>query len=145
LLMSLHYFKRRNRWTQTRLALTNDLVERMVGHRTRLAQQPRSHWHDGEDQSISHYHDLSRLMDRANLLLTSLIPRGWLLLALAGLIPAVLYGEAPTSSLAISVGGILIAYQGFGRMTGTLAQTAGAVIAWQQVGDLYHAAANAEA
>ena len=102
--MSLRYFKHRNLWTQTRLALTNDLVERMVGHRTRLAQQARGHWHDGEDQSLSRYYDLSRLMDKSNVLLTSLIPRGWLLLGLAGLIPPVLYGGAPTISLAISIG-----------------------------------------
>lgn len=144
-LTSLHYFKQRNRWTQTRLDLTNDLVERMVGHRTRLAQQARDHWHDGEDQSLAQYYDLSRFMDRSNLLLSSLIPRGWLLLGLAVLIPAILYGDISPTSLAITMGGILIAYQGFGRITGTLAQTAGAVIAWRQVGDLYRAASRAEA
>ena len=145
LLFGLRYFKRRNLWTQTRLAMTNDLVERMVGHRTRLAQQAREHWHEGEDQALSQYYDLSKLMDKSNVLLTSLIPRSWLLLGLAGLVPSVLYGDTPTTSLAVSVGGILIAYQAFGKLTGTLAQTAGAMIAWRQVGDLYHAASRPEA
>jgi len=145
LLFTLGYIKRRDMWTQMRLAMTNDLVERMVGHRTRLAQQVRDHWHQGEDEALAQYYDLSKLMDKSNVRLTSLIPRSWLLLGLAGLVPAVLYGNAPTTSLAISVGGILIAYQAFGRLTSTLAQTAGAVIAWRQVGDLYHAASRSEA
>ena len=145
LLLSLRYFKHRNLWTQTRLVMTNDLVERMVGHRTRLAQQARGHWHEGEDQALSQYYDLSKSMDRANVLLTSLIPRGWLLLGLAGLIPSVLHGDAPTALLAVSIGGILIAYQALGKLTSTLAQTAGAVIAWRQVGDLYKAASRPEA
>src|SRR5262245_58695557 len=41
------YYRRRVGWTETREAMTNDLVERMVGHRTRLAQESREHWHEG--------------------------------------------------------------------------------------------------
>src|SRR5262249_34747620 len=33
-------YQRNSSWTATRLRLTPDLVEKMVGHRTRLAQEP---------------------------------------------------------------------------------------------------------
>jgi len=39
-LLGWRSFDRRQRWTETRLEMTNDLVERMVCHRTRLAQEP---------------------------------------------------------------------------------------------------------
>ncbi|MGH9651445.1 MAG: hypothetical protein ACRD3I_13375, partial [Terriglobales bacterium] len=48
-LLGWQYFRRRRHWTETRLEMTHDLVERMVGHRTRLAQEDRERWHDGED------------------------------------------------------------------------------------------------
>src|SRR5262249_57329384 len=57
-------FRRRRDWTATRLEMTNDLTERMVGHRTRLAQESPDHWHDGEDQSIERYLSQSMAMDR---------------------------------------------------------------------------------
>src|SRR5207247_11318396 len=41
-LLGWRSFVRRHQWTGTRLEMTNDLVERMVGHRTRLAQEPSS-------------------------------------------------------------------------------------------------------
>jgi hypothetical protein len=45
-------FRHRHGWTEARLGLTHDLVERMVGHRTRLAQETPERWHDGEDQAM---------------------------------------------------------------------------------------------
>jgi ATP-binding cassette subfamily B protein len=49
------YFQARLSWTGVRLTMTDDLVERLVGHRTRLAQAPPEHWHDGEDPLAEHY------------------------------------------------------------------------------------------
>jgi len=49
------YFRRREQWTEARRRMTQDLVERMVGHRTRLAQEPASHWHNGEDELLERY------------------------------------------------------------------------------------------
>src|SRR5579864_2995070 len=44
-LMGVRYFRQRQRWTEARLSMTNDLTEQMVGHRTRLAQEAPQHWH----------------------------------------------------------------------------------------------------
>jgi len=62
--MGWRYFRQRTSWTGTRLEMTNDLVERMVGHRTRIAQERRERWHDGEDQLLARYLDQSHDLDR---------------------------------------------------------------------------------
>ncbi len=79
--------------TAHRLAMTNSLVERMVGHRTRLAQLPREHWHESEDQELRLHHQLSLRRDRVERTLVTLLPQGFLLAALLVLAPAFL-GDA---------------------------------------------------
>ena len=126
-------------WTAARLDLTHDLVERMVGHRTRLAQQPPERWHLGEDETLRRYLASSRATDRWSARLLYLVPRGWLVLGLAGLMPAFL-AAAPPTTLAIGLGGVLLAYRALGTLVGGLWQLAGARVAWDQVGALYRAA-----
>jgi ATP-binding cassette subfamily B protein len=139
------YFEWRKRWTDIRLLMTNDMVERMVGHRTRLSQESPAHWHSGEDQLLARYIAMSKTLDRSSVLLMGFIPRGWLLLGLIGLIPAIVSGGPSPATLAISVGGLLLGYQSLGRLTGSLSQVTGALIAWQQIKDLFNAAARGEA
>ena len=68
--------------------MTHDLVERMVGHRTRLAQQAPERWHDGEDELLARYVAGSEALDRTAARLWAAIPRGWLVVALASFVPA---------------------------------------------------------
>jgi ATP-binding cassette, subfamily B, bacterial len=103
------YCQQRGAWTGARLAMTHALVERMVGHRTRLAQESPRTWHAGEDQDLSVYLALSRRLDRTAALLTALIPRGWLLVGLLGLAPALVDGRGTPATVAIGVGGTLLA------------------------------------
>lgn len=144
LLIGWLYLKQRIHWTDVRLSMTNDMVERMVGHRTRLAQESPNHWHDGEDQLLAQYINVSRSIDRSNVLLTGLIPRGWLLLGLFGLLPSIMSGSTSSTSLAISIGGLLLGYGCLGRLTGNLSQVVGVAVAWRQVKDLFNAAAKSE-
>ena len=116
LLIGLRYSSQRSRWTDGRLAITNDLVERMVGHRTRLAQESPEHWHDGEDQALERYLGLSRAMDRNLGLLIAIVPRGWLFVGLIGLAPPFVSGNASQISLAVGLGGLLLAYQALDRL-----------------------------
>ncbi len=139
------YFRDADRWTRARLEMTHDLVERMVGHRTRLAQEPRERWHDGEDQAVERYLGLSARMERSAALLMALVPRGWLLIALAGIAPAFISGQGSTAALAVSLGGILLGLGAFKKLAGGLANLVGAAIAWQQVALLFHAAARPQA
>jgi len=138
------YFRDDRRWTVARLAMTHDLVERMVGHRTRLAQQAREHWHDGEDQALEGYYGLSARMDRSAAWLIALLPRGWLLVGLAALTPAFVTGRGTPASLAVALGGIMLAFRALKGLAGGLWNLVGAGIAWQQVAPLFHAAARRE-
>src|SRR5262249_18051823 len=73
------YLRRRRQWTAERLAMTHDLVEGMIGHRTRLAQEPPEHRHHGEDDAVERYLERSAPMDRSAATLMAVIPRGWLI------------------------------------------------------------------
>jgi ATP-binding cassette subfamily B protein len=139
------FFVDDRRWTEARLEMTHDLVERMVGHRTRLAQQPSDHWHDGEDQALEGYYELSARMDRSAAWLTALAPRGWLLVALAGIAPAFVSGRGTPAGLAVALGGILLAFRALKSFANGLWTLVGASISWKQVAPLFHAAARSEA
>jgi ATP-binding cassette subfamily B protein len=135
------YWRERARWTEARLAMTNDLVERMVGHRTRLAQQAPERWQMGEDEAADHYHELSRQTDRRAVRLLALVPRGWLVLGLVGLVPGFLSAEVAVTAMALSLGGILLAYRALLKLATGLTHLMGAAISWRQVELLFHAAA----
>jgi ATP-binding cassette subfamily B protein len=134
------YFARRLQWVRVRIGLTHDLIERMLGHRTRLAQQPRDTWHDGEDEIVERYVGASTSMDRAAIALLGIVPRGWMLVGLCGLAPLFLAAESATS-LAIGFGGILLGFRAFDRLTSGLVSLAGAAIAWRQTSPVFRAAA----
>jgi ATP-binding cassette subfamily B protein len=135
------YSRSTRRWTVDRLDMTHGLVERMVGHRTRLAQQAASHWHDGEDQELERYVSRSCEMDRNEAWFLAFVPRGWLLLGVAGIGPAFVNGSGSAAGLAIAVGGTLLAFGALQRLTAGLWNLVGAAIAWEQVAPLFHAAA----
>jgi ATP-binding cassette subfamily B protein len=144
-LMGGWYFRSRQRWTAARLEMTHDLVERMVGHRTRLAQEAPEHWHDGEDQAVEHYLALSRTMDRRAALLLALGPRGWSVLGLLGLAPAFVAGQSAPAALAVGLGGTLLAYRALHKLAAGLVHLTGAALAWQQIAPLVAAATHPEA
>jgi len=138
------YFERRRAWTEARLEMTHDLVEQMVGHRTRLAQQSAERWHEQEDRDLERYLDLSAALDRRATQLRVVIPRGWLLVSLLALAGPFVSGEASAGSLAISLGGALFAYWSFWKMVRGLSDLAEAGIAWRQVAPIFHAAGRVE-
>jgi ATP-binding cassette, subfamily B, bacterial len=138
------YFRRNRDWTEARLAMTHDLVENMAGHRTRMAQLPADRWHVGEDHAIEEYLRSSQAMDRSTARLTALVPRGWLILGLLGLAPAFMRGVDSPAPIAIAVGGILLAYRAWRRLSAGAWQLAGAGVAWQRTSVLFNAAARQE-
>jgi ATP-binding cassette subfamily B protein len=143
-LIGWRYFQHRRRWTMTRLAMTHDLVERMAGHRTRLAQEGHEHWHDGEDSALAHYVEVSSAMDRNGAVLEALIPHGWLAIGLFGLAPSFAAPQGSPALLAVGLGGILLAFRALQKLTAGLSHLAGAAIAWMQVAPLFRAATRPE-
>jgi ATP-binding cassette subfamily B protein len=137
--LAWEYLRRRRTWTALRMGLTHDLVERLVGHRTMLAQQPQESWHSEEDDSINRYLVAARRMDSVDAWLRTLGSRGWLLVGVAGVLPAFVAGTS-SSALAIALGGVLLAHQAFRKLGTGLAYLAGAVVAWESIRPFVEAA-----
>ena len=138
------FYRRRQGWTRFRVGMTDSMVERMVGHGTRLAQQSRADWHGREDRELADYLQESRRLDAWVPSLASFASRGWVLAALIALIPPLQQAAAGSevmTGLAISFGGMLLAQRALGRLVDGGLDLAGAAISWQQVRQLFHAAA----
>ncbi len=132
----LFYYGRERDVTIARLNVTNEMVERMIGHRTRLAQQPRAHWHDGEDEVLPAYVEESKKADRWLIAITSLIPRGWILVAIAAIAPGAIAGGQSPAVLAGEVGGILLAFGALQSFAGALTSLTSAYFAFERAKDL---------
>jgi ATP-binding cassette subfamily B protein len=143
-LLGWRFFTRYRKWSDTRMGITQDLTEAMVGHRTRLAQQRPEEWHIEEDSTLDSYLHVSREMDRAATSLLGVIPRGWLLAGICALIPSVVAARTSGVSTAVSLGGVLLAFAAFRRLTGSLSDLAGAWVAWKRISGLFHAAERVE-
>ena len=137
------FFRRRLHWVRLRIGLTHDLIEGMIGHRTRIAQLRPSEWHRGEDEALERYVHASSSMDRAAVSLLAIVPRGWILVGLCGLAPTFVAGEgagASAPALAIGLGGILLGFKAFHRLTAGVWNLAGAAIGWRQTAPIFAAA-----
>jgi ATP-binding cassette subfamily B protein len=137
--------RHRSAWTAARLGLTHDLIEKMVGHRTRLVQEARENAHVGEDGALERYLATSIRMDRATAQLTAIAPRGWLLLGVLGWALWIFKTGTPATALAAGLGGILLAYMATSRLAHGIAQLGGALIAWKQVEPMLRALSNDDA
>lgn len=138
--LSLWYAHRFLHWRHTYRTLTNDLVERMVAHRTRLAQEEKATWHRAEDQQLDHYHAQSRRLDNLHLLLNTVLQRGWFLLGLAGIAIPVINGADNPSALAVSIGGILLASSAFAALRAAIVTLADIYATWRDIGPIFRAA-----
>ncbi|MFO0747783.1 MAG: ABC transporter ATP-binding protein [Myxococcota bacterium] len=124
-LLARSAMRMRTRWTRQRLGMTGDLIERMLGHRTRLAQQPPDEWHRGEDGALSDYVDRSGALDRLEGALTVLPHRVFVMLAL---VAVALSGNGDAGALGHALVGILLAGGGLdGVAAGVVAGSAALV------------------
>ena len=140
LIILWRYFRASREWAETYRDMTNDLVERMVGHRTRLIQEDPRHWHDEEDQGLDRYLKLSESLDFIGIQLNAFVSRGWIIVGLAGIaIPFIASTPSP-QALAVSLGGVLLASQALGKLTSGAQSLTSVWIAWQQVGPLFQSA-----
>lgn len=130
----------RARWVDARLEMTDDLIERMNGHRTRLTQQDPSRWHAGEDQGLEQYLERSAALDRYTVLIHTAVPRLWLLTGLLALTPAFVHAGA-SNGLAVSIAAVLLAYRSLRTLGQGLGNLGSAALAWRKVRTLFYAAA----
>lgn len=136
------YFESLRAWTHARLDMTHSLVEKMVGHRTRLGQLPRGRWHDDEDRELANYIELSGKMDWYEGVPLTIFARAWLIVGFLGMTPAFVFGDgqAGQAGLAVALGGVLLAYRAFHSVSIGIGQLAAAIVSWTQASDVFEAA-----
>jgi ATP-binding cassette subfamily B protein len=144
LLATRRFFLARRAWTDERLARTRDLVERMMGHRTRLAQEAPERWHDGEDAAVERYVTKGHAMDRASLVVSTLLGRGWLVAGFVALLGAFVDPSVSAASMAVGIGGVLLADRALQKLTAACLAIGDAAIAWRSVGPVFRAASEVE-
>ncbi len=127
------YFRRCRTWTHARIQMTHNLIERMVGHRTRLVQEPRAHWHDSENREMAGYLQVSQDMDANAAILIACLPRLWLVAAFLAMAPAWLSASTSVATLAVALGATLLAYQGLGGLTAGVTYLISAIISWNSI------------
>lgn len=130
-------------WYETYQRITNYLVEVMVGHRTRLAQQPAEQWHTQEDRLLEQYWIDSRAVDQSNSMQAAL-SASWLIVALAGLGLTASIGEMTLPTLLACLGAITLAQQALQMIQSGLGSTSGALQAWHRVKPVVQAATRVE-
>lgn len=124
------------RWTEARRALTQLTVERMVGHRTRLAQGVPARWNEGEDAALEAATTTGLALDRHRIALGGVLSAGFQLPALAVLgLGVALTPQAP-AALALALGGLLWAQGALMGVSMSLNGLVAAAISWREVGGL---------
>ena len=131
-IIGMEYVRRRADWTDTRVALTQDLVERMVGHRTRLVQESNIGRHGGEDSTLETYSARSMRMDRWGIVMSA-VPRLWLFGGVVALGSRLADASTPMPILAVSLGATLLVYGALAKLSGGFAALVDAGISWAQV------------
>ncbi len=128
-----HNARRRWRWTTERLTLTGLLVERLVGHRTTLAQEPEALGLREADRTIDGYVGTCRKLDESSRWLQILPSRLWLTGSLVMIAPTIVTSDLAQTNIAIALGGILFARQGLQHFLSGLDNVIGAGISWRQL------------
>ncbi len=137
------YFHARVAWTEQRLAITHELVDSMIGHATRLAQQPAIDRHTDEDRALATYAQRSVELDRHVAWLQAMVPRGWLVVAVIGLAPALMLGPVEIPALAIALGGIVLGHGALTKLGDAATRLTDAAVAWRSVAPLVEAGGTA--
>jgi len=132
-------------WADARLTLTDDLVETMVGYRTMVAQLAPHKRHVGEARALREYARKEAAMDHEMSILAVLVPRGWLVLGVAALVPDFAAARAASAQVAVSLGGVMLVYFAMRRIAlETGPSLATALAAWRSTKPIAAAAAATE-
>jgi len=143
-LLGWTYYRRRREWTATRVDLTSDTSERMIGHRTRIAQQASDQWHSGEDELLAAYVERSKGMDRMAVIFAGLLPKAWLIAGVAAMAHGVVAGSLSAPYIAAQLGAILLAHNSLRALGTALGGLSGAAISLERVKELLAASRTVE-
>ena len=136
-LLAAHVQRALARWSRERVSLTHDLVERMVGQRTLVAQQAPPLRHVEQEAALARYAGTGRALDRAVAVFATAVPRGWLIAAVVALAPWLSVAGARPGAFATSLGGTLLIYGALRKLAQAFPALGSAVIAWRQVAAMF--------
>jgi ATP-binding cassette subfamily B protein len=140
LLMCWQIYRYGKEWNATYHHMASDLVERMVGHRTRLAQEERAKWHIEEDAILAHYVEQSEHLDGIEAQVKALTTRGWMVIGVLGIAYPYVTTQIALDKFLLSVGGILLVSQTLSELVGSALTLVRGMLAWQQVASLVRTA-----
>jgi ATP-binding cassette, subfamily B, bacterial len=139
LLMALDLMQKERRWMLARIRLAGDFVERMLGYRTRVMQESRDHWHDGEDRQLESYLGSSRKLDERQVAL-GMLPRLLPVLGIALIVPLMI---APAvgglGNVLLTLIGVTTAASALNRLWGLLGLFVSAALAWRSTSQFFQA------
>jgi ATP-binding cassette subfamily B protein len=119
--------------------MTNHLVERMVGYRTRIAQTDAARWHVEEDAELAGYVQLAERQARLDNWL-AVLPRAWMIAGIASIAGAFVAQTLPPAQIAISLGGVLLAEQALAAIIANIHSFVALAQSWKQIKPLFNAA-----
>lgn len=140
--LSLREARLREGESDARLDVTRGMVERMLGHGTRVVSLPPERWHDDEDAELEVYAATARAADRVSVASGAVVTVGWVVLGLGALLPAVL-GGAGTGAMAVAVGGVLLGGGTLASLDAGARELTAVHLAWRRLRPLWQAAARA--
>lgn len=128
----------RARWTLDRVSLTDELVQGLLGQSTRAVQAPPSRWHEEEDLLMERYLHSSKATDRLGIAIAA-IPTLFVSCSTLLIGPSFVTGAADATSIAVSLGGTLLAGRAFDALCRGIQDMISASIAWREIQPLYEA------
>ncbi len=134
------WLRRLQRWTHARLRATHDLVEAMGGHRTMVAQDSQGRHLELLHQGLRDYQDQGQWLDATTARVLAIVPRGWLVLGLVGLLPAFVDRNTSVGALATAVAGVLLVWGALRRLAETSPALSAAYVGWNKLKFLFAAA-----
>jgi ATP-binding cassette, subfamily B, bacterial len=126
----IRYRRRLAAWTDARLHLTHEQVERMVGHRTVVMQGDPVRAAADDARALARYDRLGAMADEELALLQTVLPRGFLLSGLLAFSPGLLAGTIGTGDLAASLGGLMLVASALQKLGNAAPALAVAAMAW---------------
>jgi ATP-binding cassette, subfamily B, bacterial len=133
--ISASVFRRYRRCHAARLSLTEDLIEKVLGHRTRAAQANLHRLHDEEDVALNAYARKWSALS-VTTALSTVYGRLWLLAALCALLWPPVFQTRPSMLFASAIG-IFLAYTSLPALLQFIGSLAAWVCAWEGVRPLF--------
>jgi ATP-binding cassette subfamily B protein len=142
LVLSWRIYRTRDRLFQERLRMTEGLTERMVGNRTRQAQQGLDDWHKEEDEALDVSLKALRQQDGWAAWM-EVVGIGWQIVAVAAMLPGFVAGDGTEGSMAVAVGGIILGQRAIVTFAQGIVRLGDAMIAWKTIEPAFRAADSA--